>query len=80
MKKHLKTTKIFTVWKWKANIQEYVGKPGIVGVRVCTPFHKDPSIFGRDGWVGVEEVWEEDHNGTLQKIVEESEAKEITED
>ncbi len=39
------------IWRWKADIMLYVGRPGIVDVKFV-PFHKDPAIFGRDGWVG----------------------------
>ena len=43
------------IWKWKANIEDYIGRPGVVGVRVSIAFPKDPSLFGRDGYVGYDE-------------------------
>ena len=47
------------VWKWKANINDYVGLPPVV--RVCpTPWKKEDWILtGRDGWVGYLEKDEE---------------------
>jgi len=44
-----------TVWKWRSNLDSYVNKEGVVGVRVSMAFPKDDSLVGRDGWVGFEE-------------------------
>jgi len=45
------------VWKWKANILEFIGKPGVLRVLPPVDFlhPKDPSLVGRDGWVAYEE-------------------------
>jgi len=41
------------VWRWKAQVTEYIGKPGVLDVKVAVPFlkPKDLSINNRDGWV-----------------------------
>lgn len=43
------------VWKWKADIVDYIGKPGVVGIWLASVFPNDTCLIGRDGYVGFEE-------------------------
>lgn len=44
---------IRTVWRWKANVQDYINQPNVVGVYVAVA---EPSeyqcLVGRSGYVG----------------------------
>jgi hypothetical protein len=47
------------VWKWKANVEDYLGQPDVVGVHYTIwtrlQFGWDLTPYGRSGWVGFRE-------------------------
>ncbi len=43
------------VWRWTKNVIEYVGKSGVIRVKVAIYDPSDISLYGRDGWVGFKE-------------------------
>jgi len=60
-------TKI-VVWRWKANILNYVGRDDVIGIWIPTVLkNDDPSLSGRDGYVGfkVEMIKEEGKDAIL---------------
>ena len=40
------------VWRWKPDVDKYVGKPGIAGIHYAIYTFRDLTPYGRDGWVG----------------------------
>lgn len=55
------------VWKWKANIADYAGKPGVVGIWIIAVFPNDNCLVGRDGYVGFEEEYSNVKKNLLEK-------------
>ena len=43
------------IWRWKANIEEYNGRPGVVGTSTTRWQREDGILLGRDGWVAYRE-------------------------
>jgi len=51
------------VWKWKANVENFFDKPGVIGVFINQMAGDDFCTVGRDGWVGsIERVKERGEN------------------
>lgn len=48
------------VWKWKANVEEWRNKPGVIGIGITVWTKKDRATYGRSGWVGIEEEVKKD--------------------
>ena len=53
------------VWRWKANIEEYKDRPGVIGTSTTRWQREDGILLGRDGWCGYLE--EDNHVAIHQK-------------
>ena len=47
------------VWRWKANVSDYIGLPQVAKVSTVGWKKEDWILTGRDGWIGFLEKDEE---------------------